>query len=165
MISQPAKSNFHPWNPSQSLERILNARQLGLKFIANVTYGYTSASFSGRMPAVEIADSIVQTGRETLEKVSVTHIFVGILLMKLQAIALINETKKWGARVCPDLFCQSQPMKSLRNRLSMAILIACSCKLRLPLPKTYSKASVVICEVEQKIRHSGSDRTLRIQSL
>lgn len=40
--------------------------------MANVTYGYTSASFSGRMPSVELADSIVQTGRETLEKVSVT---------------------------------------------------------------------------------------------
>lgn len=49
---------------------MLDARQLGLKFIANVTYGYTSASYSGRMPAVEIADSIVQSGRETLEKVS-----------------------------------------------------------------------------------------------
>lgn len=42
---------------------------MGLKYIANVIYGYTSASFSGRMPAVEIADSIVQSGRETLEKV------------------------------------------------------------------------------------------------
>jgi hypothetical protein len=41
-----------------------------MKFIANVTYGYTSASFSGRMPAVEIADAIVQSGRETLEKVN-----------------------------------------------------------------------------------------------
>jgi len=51
------------------LRRILDARQLGLKYIANVTYGYTSATYSGRMPAVEIADSIVQSGRETLEKV------------------------------------------------------------------------------------------------
>ena len=42
-----------------------------MKFIANVTYGYTSATFSGRMPAVEIADAIVQTGRETLEKASI----------------------------------------------------------------------------------------------
>ena len=50
--------------------RILNARQLSLKFVLNVTYGYTSASFSGRMPAVEIADDIVQSGRETLEKVA-----------------------------------------------------------------------------------------------
>jgi DNA polymerase zeta len=53
----------------QTLTKILNARQLGLKYIANVTYGYTSATFSGRMPAVEIADSIVQSGREILEKV------------------------------------------------------------------------------------------------
>ena len=52
----------------QPLLKMLNARQLGLKYIANVTYGYTSATFSGRMPCVEIADAIVQTGRETLEK-------------------------------------------------------------------------------------------------
>jgi len=38
----------------------MNARQFGLKLIANVTYGYTSAGFSGRMPMAEIADSIVQ---------------------------------------------------------------------------------------------------------
>lgn len=54
----------------RALIKLLNARQLGLKFIANVTYGYTSATFSGRMPCVEIADAIVQTGRETLERVS-----------------------------------------------------------------------------------------------
>ena len=54
----------------QALRRVLDARQLSLKYICNVTYGYTSATFSGRMPAVEIADSIVQSGRETLEKVS-----------------------------------------------------------------------------------------------
>ena len=59
-----------PSQQSQALRRILDARQLGLKYIANVTYGYTSATFSGRMPAVEIADSIVQSGRETLEKVA-----------------------------------------------------------------------------------------------
>lgn len=67
----------------QALLRLLDARQLSLKFIANVTYGYTSASFSGRMPAVEIADAIVQSGRETLEK----------------AIAFIESQDRWGARV------------------------------------------------------------------
>ncbi|KAJ6604659.1 hypothetical protein DFH09DRAFT_1242601 [Mycena vulgaris] len=67
----------------KALRRILDARQLSLKYIANVTYGYTSASYSGRMPAVEIADSIVQSGRETLEK----------------AIETINSTEKWGAQV------------------------------------------------------------------
>jgi len=48
---------------------MLDARQLGLKLIANVTYGYTSASFSGRMPCVELADAIVQTARDTLQRV------------------------------------------------------------------------------------------------
>jgi DNA polymerase zeta len=37
----------------KTLQRILHARQLGLKLIANVTYGYTSANFSGRMPCIE----------------------------------------------------------------------------------------------------------------
>ncbi|KAF3912680.1 hypothetical protein ABW21_db0203950 [Orbilia brochopaga] len=65
------------------LQALLNNRQLALKLIANVTYGYTSASFSGRMPCAEIADSIVQSGRETLEK----------------AIELIHATQRWGAEV------------------------------------------------------------------
>lgn len=51
------------------LHQKLNSWQLALKLTANVTYGYTSASFSGRMPCVEIADSIVQTAKETLENV------------------------------------------------------------------------------------------------
>ena len=66
------------------LYRALNARQFGLKLIANVTYGYTSAGFSGRMPCAELADTIVQTGRESLER----------------AIRSVEGRKKeWGARV------------------------------------------------------------------
>ena len=49
------------------LENVLEARQFALKLIANVTYGYTAASFSGRMPCVELADAIVSAGRRTLE--------------------------------------------------------------------------------------------------
>ncbi|WVQ78404.1 hypothetical protein IAT38_000490 [Cryptococcus sp. DSM 104549] len=67
----------------KSLTAMLNARQLGLKLMANVTYGYTSATYSGRMPCIEVADSIVQTGRETLEK----------------AQELIHSRADWGARV------------------------------------------------------------------
>ena len=37
-----------------TLYRTLDARQLCLKLIANVTFGYTSANFSGRMPSVEV---------------------------------------------------------------------------------------------------------------
>jgi len=68
---------------NQPLVRLLDARQYGLKMIANVTYGYTSASFSGRMPCIDIADSIVQTGRETLER----------------AIRMVESNAEWGARV------------------------------------------------------------------
>jgi DNA polymerase elongation subunit (family B) len=45
-----------------TLRRMLNAKQFALKLVANVTYGYTSASFSGRMPCVELADAIVAYG-------------------------------------------------------------------------------------------------------
>ncbi|EYC43363.1 hypothetical protein Y032_0496g2484 [Ancylostoma ceylanicum] len=65
------------------LKRILEARQLALKLVANVTYGYTSANFSGRMPCVEVADAILGKGRETLER----------------AITLVNEGNYGGAQV------------------------------------------------------------------
>lgn len=77
------KSGMNVDKDDKTLQRLLNNRQLALKLIANVTYGYTSASFSGRMPCSEIADSIVQTGRETLER----------------AIALIHSVERWGAEV------------------------------------------------------------------
>ncbi|KAJ7492610.1 hypothetical protein FB451DRAFT_1022509 [Mycena latifolia] len=70
----------------KALRKILDARQLSLKYIANVvTISFSSATFSGRMPAVEIADRqvIVQSGRETLEK----------------AIRTIASTERWGAEV------------------------------------------------------------------
>lgn len=77
------KSGMKQDKQDRTLQRLLNNRQLALKLLANVTYGYTSASFSGRMPCSEIADSIVQSGRETLEK----------------AIVLIHSVSSWGADV------------------------------------------------------------------
>ncbi|RYP82523.1 hypothetical protein DL769_001629 [Monosporascus sp. CRB-8-3] len=77
------KSGMKQDKEDRTLQQLLNNRQLALKLLANVTYGYASASFSGRMPCSEIADSIVQTGRETLEK----------------AIALIHSVEKWNAEV------------------------------------------------------------------
>jgi len=67
------KTSMNTNADDKSFVKMQNNRQLALKYIANVTYGYTSASFSGRMPCAEIADSIVQTGRETLEKVHPPH--------------------------------------------------------------------------------------------
>lgn len=77
------KSGMKKDKDDKTLQQLLNNRQLALKLLANVTYGYTSASFSGRMPCSEIADSIVQTGRETLER----------------AIAYIHSVERWGAEV------------------------------------------------------------------
>lgn len=51
--------------------------------MANVTYGYTAANFSGRMPCVEVGDSVVSKGRETLER----------------AIKMVEATRKWDAKV------------------------------------------------------------------
>lgn len=77
------KSGMKQDKDDKTLQQLLNNRQLALKLLANVTYGYTSASFSGRMPCSEIADSIVQTGRETLER----------------AIAYIHSVERWDADV------------------------------------------------------------------
>ncbi|KAK4699740.1 DNA polymerase zeta, partial [Phenoliferia sp. Uapishka_3] len=77
------KSGMKGAGGNKALLRLLNGRQLALKLLANVTYGYTSATFSGRMPCVEIADAIVQTGRETLER----------------AIETVRSNAAWGAEV------------------------------------------------------------------
>ena len=53
-------------NLSPSVVRQIEARQLALKYVANVTYGYTSATFSGRSAAPLVADAIVECGRRTL---------------------------------------------------------------------------------------------------
>ncbi|MFH4973977.1 hypothetical protein AB6A40_000686 [Gnathostoma spinigerum] len=79
MVKKAAKDYKH----SPRLARILDARQLALKLIANVTYGYTAANFSGRMPCVEVADAIVSKGREALEN----------------AISMVNHGNYQGARV------------------------------------------------------------------
>lgn len=62
------KRMMKEYKDDSSLQRVLHSRQLGLKLIANVTYGYTSANYSGRMPCSEIGDSVVSKGRETLER-------------------------------------------------------------------------------------------------
>ncbi|RZF41267.1 hypothetical protein LSTR_LSTR010495 [Laodelphax striatellus] len=79
MVKRSMKKNKN----NKALHKVLHNRQLGLKLIANVTYGYTSANFSGRMPCIEIGDSVVSKGRETLER----------------AIALVQNTQRWSARV------------------------------------------------------------------
>ena len=79
MVKQSMKK--HKADPH--VQRLLHSRQLGLKLIANVTYGYTSANFSGRMPCIEVGDSVVAKGRETLET----------------TVRIIESNKDWGAKV------------------------------------------------------------------
>lgn len=78
------KQSMKLYKNDTALQRVLHSRQLGLKLIANVTYGYTAANFSGRMPAIEVGDSVVSKGRETLER----------------AINLVESNEKWGCKVC-----------------------------------------------------------------
>ena len=80
---QMVKQSMKLHKSNSALQRILHSRQLGLKLMANVTYGYTAANFSGRMPAVEVGDSVVAKGRETLER----------------AIKLVEANEKWNVRV------------------------------------------------------------------
>lgn len=66
-----------------AMQQRLQEQQLALKMLANVTYGYTAASFTGRMPCVDLAEAIVSLGRQTLER----------------AAALIHSTPAWKAEV------------------------------------------------------------------
>lgn len=54
MVKKSMKYN----KSNKLLQKVLHAQQLGLKLIANVTYGYTAANFSGRMPCIEVRDKI-----------------------------------------------------------------------------------------------------------
>ncbi|CAB3236740.1 unnamed protein product [Arctia plantaginis] len=79
---QAVKKNMKA-QTDETVKKAMHSRQLGLKLIANVTYGYTAANFSGRMPCVEVGDSVVAKGRETLER----------------AIKLVRESTQWNAKV------------------------------------------------------------------
>lgn len=51
------KRSMKSYKEDKALMKLLDARQLGLKLIANVTFGYTAANYSGRMPSVEVSSS------------------------------------------------------------------------------------------------------------
>eukprot|EP00751_Fragilariopsis_kerguelensis_P017566 CAMPEP_0170833452 /NCGR_PEP_ID=MMETSP0734-20130129/343_1 /TAXON_ID=186038 /ORGANISM="Fragilariopsis kerguelensis, Strain L26-C5" /LENGTH=1050 /DNA_ID=CAMNT_0011199777 /DNA_START=13 /DNA_END=3162 /DNA_ORIENTATION=- len=83
MLKRAAKEyKKHVNNLSPAILRQLEARQLALKYVANVTYGYTSATFSGRCAMPLLADTIVECGRRTLQKA-------------------INLANRWGKGIDP----------------------------------------------------------------
>ena len=59
MLKKSLKLHKAAGKLDDELERTLEARIFGLKMVANVTYGYIGAAFSGRMPCCDVADAIV----------------------------------------------------------------------------------------------------------
>ncbi|OEH77917.1 DNA polymerase zeta catalytic [Cyclospora cayetanensis] len=78
MVKQASKRYQGNGQADEALLRKLDYRQFGLKMIANVTYGYTNANVSGRMPCSDVADAIVETAKATL----------------IRAMQLIEQTQK-----------------------------------------------------------------------
>lgn len=138
---------------NKALMRTLEARQLSLKFIANVTYGYTSATFSGRMPAVEVADSIVQSGRETLEK----------------AIRMIEANPQWNAKVVygdtDSIFCAlgSDTTKEqafvIGSQIEEAVTAANPAPIRLKFEKVYLPSVLVAKKRYVGFKYEHPDET------
>uniref|UniRef100_A0A5S6QH45 DNA polymerase n=1 Tax=Trichuris muris TaxID=70415 RepID=A0A5S6QH45_TRIMR len=127
----------------KALVKVLDARQMGLKLIANVTYGYTSANYSGRMPCVEIADSIVQKGRETLEA----------------AIKMVNSNKLWNARVVygdTDSMFVALPGRSKEEAFRIGAEIAAAVTEVNPYPVKLKFEKVYLpCVLQTKKRYVG----------
>ncbi|GAX80194.1 hypothetical protein CEUSTIGMA_g7632.t1 [Chlamydomonas eustigma] len=125
------------------LQRILNARQFSLKMIANVTYGYTSASFSGRMPFAELADSIVETGRHTLQS----------------AMDMVNSHPTWGARVVygdTDSMFVLMEGRSREDAFTIGAEIAAAVTAANPAPVTLKMEKVYHpCVLQTKKRYVG----------
>ncbi|KAJ3125155.1 DNA polymerase zeta, partial [Physocladia obscura] len=126
------KASMILYKNDPGLLRILEARQLGLKLVANVTYGYCGASFSGRMPCAEIADSIVETGRRSLE--SCCEILIGTLkAMKMVA----DNFNEWGGTIVygdTDSMFVELPNRSLESAFQIGMTIADYVSIRNPIP-------------------------------
>lgn len=58
------KQSMKTYKQDKALMKLLDARQLGLKLIANVTFGYTAANYSGRMPSVEVGHTVLGSPQE-----------------------------------------------------------------------------------------------------
>ena len=79
MVKQAMKK----YKSDATLTKVLDYRQMGLKLIANVTFGYTAANYSGRMPLVELGDSIV--GRSSKYELGVDGL-VNLACMRVSVV-------------------------------------------------------------------------------
>ncbi|CAL4064009.1 unnamed protein product, partial [Meganyctiphanes norvegica] len=139
MVKQAMKK----YKNNSSLQKVLHSRQLGLKLIANVTYGYTSANFSGRMPCIEVGDSVVSKGRETLERL----------------IKMIHNTKSWNAQVVygdTDSVFVHLPGRSKDDAFKIGYEIADKCTKINPKPVKLKFEKVYLpCILQTKKRYVG----------
>ena len=138
------KKSMKLYKDSKGLTRILHAKQLGLKLLANVTYGYTASSFTGRMPCSEIADSIVESGRATLERcIEFIH----------------SQLPKWGAKVVyadTDSLFVSFPGKSKDQAFAIGHEITDSITRMNPVPIKLQFEKVYLpCVLLSKKRYVG----------
>lgn len=133
------------------MSRVMHARQFALKLVANVTYGYTAAGFSGRMPCAELADAIVQTARSTLER----------------AMQMVDTHPKWRARVVygdTDSLFVAFPGRSpqqawdLAAEIARAVTDANPPPVKLKLEKVYLGSTLV-----SKKRYAGAALDARDQ--
>ena len=121
------KKSMKTGSKSPALLRQLEARQLSLKLLANVVYGYTTASFSGRMPCAEIADSIVLTARESLESVMRTAESMGgtivygdtdSLFVKLPSGTSVEDAFLFGTKLVDQVAIDNPwPMKLVHEKV------------------------------------------------
>lgn len=123
-------------------KRLIEARQYGLKMIANLTYGYTAASFSGRMPCVEVAETVVETGRAALE-------------FAVARVASQND----GMRVVygdTDSMFVYMAGKDLRQARQLGALLAQSVSSAFPRPMRLQFEKVYLpCVLQVKKRYVG----------
>ncbi|GFO03605.1 DNA polymerase zeta catalytic subunit-like [Plakobranchus ocellatus] len=137
------KKSMKSVKDDKTMSRMLDARQLGLKLIANVTYGYTGASFSGRMPCIEVGDSIVRKARESLER----------------AIDLVRSTPRWGAQVVygdTDSLFIHFPGRSKDEAFTLGHEIADAVTAMFPSPMKLKFEKVYLpCVLQTKKRYVG----------
>lgn len=140
---QMVKQSMKIHKNNTALQRILHSRQLGLKLMANVTYGYTAANWSGRMPCVEVGDSILAKGRETLER----------------AIKYVEAHDEWRAKVVygdTDSLFVLLPGRSKDEAFAIGEEIAEAVTKENPFPVKLKMEKVYLpCILQTKKRYVG----------
>lgn len=140
---QMVKQSMKIHKTNTALQRILHSRQLGLKLMANVTYGYTAANWSGRMPCVEVGDSILAKGRETLER----------------AIKYVEAHDEWRAKVVygdTDSLFVLLPGRSKDEAFAIGEEIAEAITKENPFPVKLKMEKVYLpCILQTKKRYVG----------